>query len=448
MASGTFADFLDSLREFESGVSMARIELHRAEVIDQVGADRFAAFEAGQLTLTDLQYSSTNFVGLVGYQFGESTLVDLGYYSLGATDLDHEIAGQFTGKNGVASLDDLKTNVQEQIVLDEFQLNLDRIENGLAAQGKSLNDFVGETVTVTEPDGSSGTVQLSVTGILAAAHLRGADGVVDILLAGTIAPDEIGATTVRYLQQFGGFDAPAIADLRAGAVAPLHTDATLVIADNAGGISEGDAGPLDLMPGEDTGALAAEAAQPSNDNDLGGILFPEDAPDTASNIFLRLYDPAAGNFGVTGTDVAGGPGYGEIANEAIFTFGQNDTLTPVAGDNFQDLGAGGHHGWGMQGHDVLVGSAGNDILQGGFGADPASDPLVFYSGTGKDAGHTFQVGLDVLDFTDFGEDIALALHEEDGATIVEVSDLGLPDDLAADDLFILLPDDTDGLLSS
>ena len=119
--SGAFGTFLNELRAFESGVSEARIEQNRAEVIQQVGADRFEAFEAGDLTLTDLQYSSENFLGFVGYQFGEPILIDLGYYEFDATPGTNDFTGTFTGKNGVNNLDDLKTNIQEQIILDEFQ---------------------------------------------------------------------------------------------------------------------------------------------------------------------------------------------------------------------------------------------------------------------------------------------------------------------------------------
>ena len=148
MERGSFADFLGALREFESGVSLARIEQNRAEIIRQVGQERFDAFEAGDLTLTDLQYSSENFLGFVGYQFGEAILIDLGYYEFDATPGVNDFSGNFTGKNGVNSLDDLKTNIQETIILEEFQLNLQRIENGLANAGQSLDDFIGRTVTV------------------------------------------------------------------------------------------------------------------------------------------------------------------------------------------------------------------------------------------------------------------------------------------------------------
>ena len=182
MERGNFADFLNALREFESGVSLARIEQNRDDVVRQVGQERFEAFEAGQLTLTDLQYSSSNFLGFVGYQFGEAILTDLGYYRSDSSPGVNDFAGGFTGKNGVNSIDDLKTNVQEQIILDEFQLNLQRIESGLANSGQSLDDFIGRIVTVTDTDGSVAAAELTLTGILASAHLRGAFGTLDFLL--------------------------------------------------------------------------------------------------------------------------------------------------------------------------------------------------------------------------------------------------------------------------
>ena len=229
MERGSFADFLGALREFESGVSLARIEQNRSDVIRQVGQDRFDAFEAGELTLTDLQYSSENFLGFVGYQFGEAILIDLGYYEFDATPGVNDFAGTFSGKNGVNSLDDLKTNVQETIILEEFQLNLQRIENGLANAGQSLDDFVGRTVTVTDTDGSQATVELTLTGILASAHLRGAFGTLDFLQNNVASADEIGTSNVQFIDQFGGFDAPPVSQLINGEVAPLETDATLTI---------------------------------------------------------------------------------------------------------------------------------------------------------------------------------------------------------------------------
>ena len=199
MNRGTFADFLGELREFESGVSVQRIAENRDEVIRQVGQDRFDAFERGELTLVDLQYSSENFLGFVGYQFGEPILIDLGYYEFDATPGVNDFSGSFTGKNGVNSLDDLKTNVQETIILEEFQLNLNRIETGLANNGQSLDQFIGRTIVVTDTNGSAATVELSLTGILASAHLRGAFGTLDFLLNGVASADEIGTSNVQFI---------------------------------------------------------------------------------------------------------------------------------------------------------------------------------------------------------------------------------------------------------
>ncbi len=472
IARGSFGDFLNALREFESGVSEARIEQNRAEVVQQVGLDRFNAFEAGELTLTDLQYSSENFLGFVGYQFGEPILIDLGYYEFDSTPGANDFIGTFTGKNGVNSLDDLKTNIQEQVILDEFQLNLNRIETGLGNAGQSLDDFIGRTITVTDTDGSQAQVELTLTGILASAHLRGAFGTLDFLLNNVASADEIGTSNVQFIQQFGGFEAPSVADLRAGNVEPLVTDATLTI--ESPFESRGDAqppvdpvpdpvdpapvdpAPVDPDPQPDPGPVVqpdpdpAPAPQPVGN--AGIPATPAGTPDAPSPVFLRTFDPATGSFTVTGTNGIDSASYGENGDDIIRTFGGNDSSIGFAGNDFQDLGDGDDRGWGLEGDDILLGGDGNDVLNGdegdarnsgvlsgsdvligGRGDDIlrgdtidttiASDRFVFASGDGNDIIRDFQVALDTLDFTEFGDNPQVALSQQGADTVVSVGNV-------------------------
>lgn len=458
MNNGTFANFLDSLRTFESGVSVERIAQNRAEVIRQVGQDRLDAFEAGDLTLTDLQYSSENFLGFVGYQFGEPILIDLGYYEFDSTPGTNDFSGNFTGKNGVNSLDDLKTNIQETIILDEFQLNLTRIETGLANAGSSLDEFIGQTTTATDTDGSETTVELSLTGILASAHLRGAFGTLDFLLNSVASADEIGTSNVQFIEQFGGFDAPTVTQLTSGVVAPLATDATLTIdrpfGDGVGSPAAGSDQPVPPVVIEEVSeptpsAVAAPepapvAADPpaptlsaTANPDAGVPDAPAGVPTAPAAAQTREFDRATGNFLVTGTDGVDGSAYGENGDDIIRTFGGDDSSVAFAGDDFQDLGAGNDRAYGLSGNDTILGGSGDYALNGGTGNDVLvggrdndqlrggadADRFVFAAGDGADVVKDFVPGEDVLDFTDVGANPAVQVSQTGANAIVSVGDV-------------------------
>ena len=456
MNTGSFADFLNALREFESGVSEARIEFNRAAVVEQVGQNRFDAFEAGELTLTDLQYSSENFLGFVGYQFGEAILIDLGYYQFDG-DLTNDFSGSFTGKNGVDSLDELKTNVQEQVILDAFALNLERIETGLAARGQGLDDFIGRTITVTDTDGSVTQVELTLTGILASAHLRGAFGTLDFLINSVASADEIGTSNVQFIEQFGGFDAPSIEALIAGDVPPLVTDATLTVDRPFGARGDAPATPTPpaeppappvtpdpveppVSGGDDPAPDPAPTDPPAPGPIADGFGIPAAPPGTpaaASPVFLRELDRDTGSFTVTGTDGVDGSAYGENGDDIIRAFGGNDSSVAFAGDDYQDLGAGDDRGWGLSGDDIMLGGAGNDVLNGGTGDDvlvggrdddtldggAGADRLVFAPGDGDDTVRAFDAGEDRLDFTEFGGNPTAEARQAGADTIVSVGDV-------------------------
>ncbi len=209
MSNGTFTDFLDALRAFESGVDHDRFlsgQITEWQIRSWVGDANWNAYQAGQLSWRDMQYTSVNSLGFVGYQFGEPLLVDLGYYQGNTGNL---WTGQFTGKNGVDSFATLKTDIQEAIILDAFGYNLDVIESGLEAKSTSLDALIGTQRTYVDTNGQSVTVTLSLTGILAAAHLRGAWGTLELLNNGSASSDEYGTSILKYIQQFGAYDTPS-----------------------------------------------------------------------------------------------------------------------------------------------------------------------------------------------------------------------------------------------
>jgi len=213
MSNGTFTKFLDALRAFESGVDYDRYlsgQITEAQIRSWVGDANWNAYQAGELSWRDMQYTSVNALGFVGYQFGEPLLIDLGYYLDNTGNL---WTGDFTGKNGVDSFATLKTDIQEAIILDAFGYNLGVIESGLEAKGTSLDALIGTQRTYMDTNGQSVTVTLTLTGILAAAHLRGAWGTLDLLNNGSASADEYGTSILKYIQQFGAYDTPSYSTL-------------------------------------------------------------------------------------------------------------------------------------------------------------------------------------------------------------------------------------------
>lgn len=225
--NGTFEDFLGDLLAFESGWDRARYD---AGIIQDWQLDQWSRGTVGDFfpqytswsQLSDseweiMAYRSMNTFGFVGFQFGEALLIDLGYY-----DDDHYYGngaatntwdGAWTGKNGVESLEDFMTAEAQNVAIREaFGHNLKIIEAGLAAAGKSLDDYIGTTRTYTQ-NGVEVSVTLTLTGLLAGAHLRGAPATVNLLLSDVVSADEYGTSILQYIDQFGGFDAPEIAEL-------------------------------------------------------------------------------------------------------------------------------------------------------------------------------------------------------------------------------------------
>ena len=224
---GTFEEFLDALLAYESGWDRERYDagiIQDWQLTEWAGGsvqDFFPQYDSWS-DLTDAEweamaYRSMNSYGFVGYQFGEALLIDLGYYDddfyYGNGAATNTWDGTWTGKNGVTSLEDFMTQEAQDVAIREaFGHNLGIIEDGLAAQGYSIDDFIGTTISYTS-DGTPVPVTVSLTGILASAHLRGAPAVVELLLNGTLSNDEYGTSILQYMEQFGGFESPGAEEL-------------------------------------------------------------------------------------------------------------------------------------------------------------------------------------------------------------------------------------------
>lgn len=152
-------------------------------------------------------YNIENQLGFIGkYQFGEALLIDLGYYRAnfyyGNGASRNEWQGTWTGKNGVNSKQDFlnnQKNVQETAIREAFELNLKRINSQLEQNGLSLRQYIGQ---------QRGGVVITISGILAAAHLRGEGGVIQLLRYNQVSQDENGTSILTYLREFAGFQTP------------------------------------------------------------------------------------------------------------------------------------------------------------------------------------------------------------------------------------------------
>lgn len=205
--------------------------------------------------LRRMQYRVINPLGYVGYQIGEAVLIETGYYRAerveweresGREELDRyyiglldnanwrggrrEILhhrpdravpmigtdvnrwqGTFSGKNGVGSFEDLMVpELQERVMLDVFGANYAVMEQALAGPRDTLTEVVkrpGKEVACLVESASRGT-DVTVSGLLGAAHLCGALSVVNLMRAGEATRDEIGTSIVRYLTEFSGYETP------------------------------------------------------------------------------------------------------------------------------------------------------------------------------------------------------------------------------------------------
>lgn len=197
-----------------------------------------------------MQYSVMNYLGFIGYQFSEQDLWDLGYYTHydennlpkyysdvpvsnwanGVRDKIMELPdkgkihvtdvntwkGVFTGKNGINCFDDVRDpDKQDDIAKDHFIDKYNGIVRLLAENGKELNDYLGSTIrwsechpVITPPEGVPDAVEITMSGLLGGAHLRGAEGIVALLIDNENRADENGTAILLYVYEFGNYDTP------------------------------------------------------------------------------------------------------------------------------------------------------------------------------------------------------------------------------------------------
>lgn len=216
----------------------------------KLGVDKFYIRGSGDPAMfRTMQYAVMNYLGFVGYQFSEHDLWDLGYYThydsnglpMYYSDVDvsnwangvrdkimefpegkihitdvNTWRGTFTGKHGINSFEDvINPDKQEFIALDHFDNKYQNIVLQLAEHGEKLSNYLGKTVrwsecqpVLTPPDDRPNDVEITLSGLLAGAHLRGAEGVVALLINHENHADENGTAILQYVYDFGGYTTP------------------------------------------------------------------------------------------------------------------------------------------------------------------------------------------------------------------------------------------------
>ncbi|KAI5799200.1 hypothetical protein DFH27DRAFT_559967 [Peziza echinospora] len=270
MLCKTFTCFLSSLLAFESGWDRDSYNSGHIQTsqLNEWARGPVSAFYPNYTSWSDLTpqeweamaYRSMNSLGFVGYQFGEALLSDLGYYydddlyyGAGGGAEKNTWDGTWLGKRSVYSLDDFLTkDVQDEAIKEAFGWNLQILKNLLwRRRKKTVMEVLGQTKTyrqkitiktgngttsggggglgglvkhptntnttyITEADGSQVhliTVNLTLTGILAACHLRGAVGTAALLLDNVVSVDEYGTSILKYIEKFGGYESPTVQEM-------------------------------------------------------------------------------------------------------------------------------------------------------------------------------------------------------------------------------------------
>ena len=146
------------------------------------------------------KYNIINRFGYAGkYQMGEMALTDAGYYKKPSCRYNNDWSGIFTGKDGVNSINDFLNNPNAQ---ENAQIIYKKKQWGyLKAVG--ADKYVGKIVNGYE---------ITSSGLLAGAHLKGAGSVIKYLKSGgqVIEKDGFGTSVELYIKKFAGYDVKQI----------------------------------------------------------------------------------------------------------------------------------------------------------------------------------------------------------------------------------------------
>ena len=149
-------------------------------------------------------YRAFNKFGYAGkYQMGEMALVDCGYYQKKTRCFNNDWTGVFTGKDNVNSIQDFLANPLAQENAMKFFIK--KQWGYLKAVG--ADKFLGKTYN---------GYNITPSGLLAGAHLKGAGTVIKYLESGGAinSKDGLGTSVEEYLKRFAGYDVSEITGIK------------------------------------------------------------------------------------------------------------------------------------------------------------------------------------------------------------------------------------------
>lgn len=142
------------------------------------------------------KYNILNKYGYAGkYQMGEMALVDAGYYIKPNRKYNNDWQGKFLGKDGVNSIQDFLNTPSAQ---ENAQLIYKKKQwSYLKAVG--ADKYIGKTIN---------GYKITQSGLLAAAHLKGAGSVIKYLKSNgqVIEKDGFGTSIETYMKKFADYD--------------------------------------------------------------------------------------------------------------------------------------------------------------------------------------------------------------------------------------------------
>ena len=272
------------------------------------------------------RYDYVNPQGYAGaYQVGESAMRMIGYYKLDGTAAVDWNNG-WTGKDGINSLADWLSHpaIQDKAI-GEYYTYLWNSE----FKDLGLQKFIGQTIN---------GVEITASGLLAGAHLVGADSVAVYLNSGGTqgATDPWGTPVAEYIAKFGGYDVSPVI----GTATPTGTGA-----DHMRGSDRNDSYTVDNIGDvvDETGTTGVDTVN--------------------SSISYSLSDTAHALGDIEGLTLTGTANIDGTGNALA------NTLTGNAGNNHLSGLGGKDTIGGGNGNDTIAGGLGSDLLTGGTGAD-------------------------------------------------------------------------------
>jgi len=149
-------------------------------------------------------YKAKNRYGYLGkYQMGESAMIDAGYYKKPSRNYNNDWSGQFTGKDGVYSVEDFLNNKQAQ----ENAQKAFKQAQWRYLQNSGATKYLGQTIN---------GIKITPAALLGGAHIGGHVKVGDYVRSGggIDGKDANGVPVSEYMRRFQDYDVSGITGLK------------------------------------------------------------------------------------------------------------------------------------------------------------------------------------------------------------------------------------------